>query len=180
MKHAFSYTIKLLTVSLFAILFLFPSITQAKTYPKSASRKYQSTDNRKLGLGVNIGEPIGLNARYYFVDKFSADLIVGYGFGEQGFIIQPSILFNLRDILDYNGYDYSVIPYFGVGVKTGVDLAGAHKDSGIAAMRFPIGVNWVLKRGEFEISAEFAPGVEFAPETEFDATGGLGLRYFFF
>ncbi|GEM_PF-4069488 len=179
MKHTLSYASKLLTVSLLVILFSLPSITQAKTYPKSAARNYSSTENRKLGLGINIGEPIGLDGRYYFADQFSADLIVGYGFGEQSFIIQPSILFNLRGILDYNGHDYSVIPYFGVGVKTGVDLAGPHKNSGIAAMRFPVGVNWVLKRGEFEISAEFAPGVEFAPETEFDATGGLGLRYYF-
>lgn len=140
----------------------------------------RGSDNKKFGLGVNLGEPLGYDGRYYLADQFSIDLAVGYGFGEEAFIVQPSLLFHLRNILDYDGPDWSAVPYFGAGLKTGVDVAGPHKDSGIAAMRFPVGNTFVMKRGKFEISLEFAPGVEFTPETEFDATGGVGLRYYFF
>ncbi|GEM_PF-417799 len=140
------------------------------------SAEARGSDNKKFGLGVNLGEPIGMDARYYFLKNFSADLIVGYGFDEHAFIIQPSVLVNFRDVLDYDGQDFSVVPYFGVGLKTGV----TRSSQGVAAMRFPLGATWVIKDGTFEISAEFAPGVEFNPVNEFDATGGLGLRYYFF
>lgn len=136
--------------------------------------------NKRLGAGVNLGEPLGLNARLYLFDQFTLDLTTGYGFGEEGYIIQPSFLVTLRDILDYDGSDYSIVPYFGAGFKTGVDLAGANDGDGIAAIRFPVGANLVMREGAFEVSLEFSPGVEFSPKTEFDPTGGIGLRYFFF
>ena len=138
------------------------------------------SDNKKLGLGINLGEPLGANARFFFLDRFAADLTVGYGFGEQGFVIQPSLLFHLRRILDYNGSNFSIVPCFGAGLKTGVDLAGANDGDGIVAARFPIGAACFLKNGTFEISLEFAPGIEFSPQTKFDPTGGIGLRYYFF
>lgn len=136
----------------------------------------RGSDNKKFGLGVNLGEPIGMDARYYFLKNFSGDLIIGYGFEEHAFIIQPSVLVNFRDVLDYDGADFSMVPYFGAGFKTGV----TRNNRGVAAMRFPVGATWVIKDGTFEISAEFAFGVEFNPDNEFDATGGIGLRYYFF
>lgn len=137
-------------------------------------------ENKRLGVGVNLGEPIGYNARFFLIDQFALDLTIGYGFGEEGFIIQPSALFYLRRILDYNDQDLSLVPYFGAGLKTGVDIAGRNDGEGIAAMRFPVGGAVVLKEGVFEISVEFAPGFEFSPTSDFDGTGGIGLRYYFF
>lgn len=136
----------------------------------------RGADNKRWGVGVNLGEPIGLDSRFYFFKQLFGDLIVGYGFDEEAFIVQPSLDFALRDILDYDGKDFSIVPYFGAGFKTGVAKGG----TGVAALRFPVGVTAVLKNGLFEISAEFAPGAEFSPRTEFDATGGVGLRYYFF
>ena len=136
--------------------------------------------NKTLGLGVNLGEPIGYSARFFFLDQFSADLIVGYGFAEESFAIQPSLLFHLRDILDYDDEKFSLVPYFGAGLKTGIDMAGRRDGQGIAALRFPVGASFFLENGAFEISLEFAPGVEFTPTTGFDGTGGIGLRYYFF
>ncbi|MBI4212509.1 MAG: hypothetical protein HY540_07725 [Deltaproteobacteria bacterium] len=146
----------------------------------SATAANLGAKNKRFGLGVNIGEPLGLNARYYFIDRLSFDFVTGYGFGEEGYILQPSLLVNLRRLIDYDGKDWSFVPYFGAGVKTGVDVGGRNKDRGIFAMRFPIGANFILKKGLLEISAEFAPGAEFKPDTEFDPTGGIGIRYYFF
>ena len=140
----------------------------------------EGSENKRLGVGIHLGEPLGFAGRFYFFDQLSLDLQVGYGFGEEGIIIQPSALFHLRHILDVDGPDWSLVPHFGAGFKTGVDVAGARDGQGIAVLRFPLGVTWVMKEGVFEVSAEFAPGVEFSPETEFDPTGGIGLRYYFF
>lgn len=154
-------------------LFLFVTLLPQAAFALGAEHK-------RLGLGLNLGEPIGYNARFFFFDQLAADLTIGYGFAEEAFIIQPSALFYLRRILDYNGSNWSLVPYFGAGLKTGVDVSGRNDGEGIAAMRFPLGAAFVLKEGRFEISLEFAPGVEFAPDTGFDGTGGIGLRWFFF
>lgn len=157
-------------------IFVFLTVAIAVS-PQAEAR---GADNRRWGLGINVGEPLGFDTRLYLFDKISLNLIVGYGFGEEGFILQPSALFHLRDIVDYDGRNWSLVPYFGAGIKTGVDLDGKNDGDGIIGMRFPLGTSFVLQDGEFEISLEFAPGAEFAPETEFDATGGIGLRYYFF
>ncbi len=139
----------------------------------------RGAESKRLGVGLNLGEPIGYNARFFFFDQLAADLTVGYGFGEKAFIIQPSALFYLRRILDYDGDQFSLVPYFGAGLKTGVDVSGANDGEGVVAMRFPVGASFVLKDGVFEISVEFGPGVEFTPASGFDGTGGIGLRYYF-
>lgn len=136
-------------------------------------------DHQKLGVGINLGEPLGANARYFLNQRWAGDLIVGYGFGEEGFIVAPSVQFHFKDLLDYNGNTFSIIPYVGTGLKFGVDMGGAHDGDGIVAVRFPVGVGFLTHEGKFEISAEFAPGIEFEPESEFDMTGGIGLRYYF-
>ncbi|QQR79290.1 MAG: hypothetical protein IPJ69_07845 [Deltaproteobacteria bacterium] len=160
----------LLTLTITAILAPFSTVEARR------SRRSSSSDSKTWGVGVNLGEPMGFNTRFYFLDHLAGDLTLGYGFEEEGFIIQPSLLFRLNGILDYNGGDFTVVPYFGTGFKTGV----AKNDKAVGAMRFPVGVAWQLSDGEFEIGVELAPGFEFSPESEFDMTGGLQLRYFFF
>lgn len=156
-------------------VFLVVSLTLAPSFAQA-----QGVESRRFGVGVNLGEPMGANARYFFYDFLAADVTVGYGFGEEGLIFQPSALFYFRDIADYDGDGFSLVPYLGLGIKTGVDLAGGNDGEGIFALRFPIGVAWVIKEGRLELNAEFGPGVEFSPETEFDVTGGVGIRYYFF
>lgn len=140
-----------------------------------------SIEHRRLGLGLNIGEPLGFNGRFYFWKWLSLDATLGYGFGEKALIVQPSVLLNLTDILDYNGDNFSVVPYFGAGFKTGIVLSGPNDGAAVAAVRFPLGATMLLKDGVLEVSLEFAPGVQFAPGgTGFDPTGGVGIRYYFF
>lgn len=155
---------KKIILSLALLLALIPQITHAR-----------GSDNKRLGVGVNLGEPIGFDGRFYFTEQFTLDLVTGYGFEEKGFIVQPSLLFNLRNILDYDTKDASLVPYFGAGFKTGIAKGG----DGVAALRFPVGATYIMKDGEFEVSLEFAPGVEFSPDNQFDITGGLGFRYYF-
>ncbi len=134
---------------------------------------------RKFGLGLSLGEPLGVNARYYFADRFSGDLTVGYGFGEESFVIMPNALFHFRDMLEIKGDSFSVVPYMGVGLKTGVDIAGANDGDFVFAAKLPLGATLILEDGQIEIAAEFSPGIEFSPDTEFDPTGAIIVRYFF-
>ncbi|MBX7147616.1 hypothetical protein K1X76_00900 [bacterium] len=137
-------------------------------------------DYKKLGVGLNIGEPMGASVRINFFKFLSLDTIAGYGFAEESFIVEPSAVFHFRDILDFKTNNGTVTPYIGAGAKFGVDLGGANDGDGIFALRFPVGASWTIDDGDIDIYAEAAPGIEFSPDDEFDITGGLGIRYYFF
>ena len=47
-----------------------------------ALAKANGAENARLGGGVTIGEPLDLNARSFFTEKFAGDLTAGYGFSE--------------------------------------------------------------------------------------------------
>jgi hypothetical protein len=162
-------------ILIFVLLSFIIALPQTQAYKAGST----GIDHKKLGLGLHLGEPLGANARYFFNQKFAADLTIGYGFGEEGFIIAPSGQFHFKDILDYDGDTFSLIPYLGAGLKFGVDMAGPHDGDGIVAVRLPVGAAFLTSQGKFEISVEVAPGVEFTPDSEFDITGGIGLRYYF-
>lgn len=137
-------------------------------------------EHKKLGTGVSIGEPIGYSSRFFLMDQLSLDLVFGYGFAEEALVIMPTVSFHLRRILDYDGEKFSLVPYFGGGLKTGIDLGGRNDGEGLVGMRFPLGASLVVADGAFEIGAELAPGAEFSPDSGFDLTGGISLRYYFF
>jgi hypothetical protein len=135
--------------------------------------------NKTLGAGINVGEPFGLNARYFFSPQFVGDLTLGYGFvAERSYVLVPSALFYLRDIFTLDTDTISLVPYLGFGFKFGVDTFGIGNDF-IAAMRVPFGFAIVMMDGKFEVSGEYGSGFRFTPNAGYDYTGGLGLRFYF-
>ena len=139
----------------------------------------RGVENKKFGVGVNVGEPFGVNSRYFFTDQFVGDLTVGFGYvGERSFVVQPTGLFYLRHILTLDDDNFSLVPYFGLGFKTGVDT-WTPSNQFIAAMRVPLGVAFVVKEVVFEITGEYATGFRFNPNAGYDYTGGIGLRFYF-
>ncbi|NUM60429.1 MAG: hypothetical protein HUU56_17515, partial [Bdellovibrionaceae bacterium] len=60
------------------------------------------------------------------------------------------------------------------------DQGGADDGSTHAAMRLPLGLALQLSNTPVEFFMQAAPGIEFNPDTEFDMTGGVGVRYYFF
>jgi hypothetical protein len=70
--------------------------------------------------------------------------------------------------------------YIGVGGKVGIRGKKDNERKTIVGIRVPLGVGAQWTSIPLEVYAEVAPGIEVVPGTEFDLTGGVGVRYYFF
>ena len=120
------------------------------------------------GLGVVLGEPTGVTARFMR--------------GGNNFQAHAAWSFSGDGALQLNG-DYlrsgkietePMMPfYFGLGVM----VKFAKKSE--MGLRFPIGLNHFFKSDPFEIFGEIVPIFRLVPDTSFKLGGGVGIRYYF-
>jgi hypothetical protein len=120
------------------------------------------------GLGVVLGEPTGITARFMR--------------GGNNFQAHAAWSFSGDGALQLNG-DYlrsgkidtePMMPfYFGLGVM----VKFAKKSE--MGLRFPIGLNHFFKSDPFEIFGEIVPIFRLVPDTSFKLGGGVGIRYYF-
>lgn len=120
------------------------------------------------GLGVVLGEPTGITARFMK--------------GENNFQAHAAWSFTGDGSLQLNG-DYlrsgslatePMMPfYFGFGAF--VKFASKSE----FGLRVPVGMNHFFKSDPIEVFAEIVPMFRLAPDTSFKLGGGVGLRYYF-
>jgi len=120
------------------------------------------------GLGVVLGEPTGITARFMR--------------GGNNFQVHGAWSFTDDAALQLSG-DYlrsgridmePMMPfYFGVGVL----LKFASKSE--VGIRVPVGLNYFFKGDPFEVFGELVPILQVIPKTEFDFNAAVGVRYYF-
>ncbi|HEX5036111.1 MAG TPA: hypothetical protein VFX30_03030 [bacterium] len=131
---------------------------------------------KRFGAGLHLGDPTGFTLKGYLTQRFALDGIVAWSFVDEALTIIGDGTFEILDIpIDSRAI---TLPFYaGAGVKVGID---DENDDTQVAVRVPVGlaVQWV--NHPVEVFLEIAPGVGLAPETNFDLTGGVGVRYYFF
>lgn len=136
-----------------------------------------------FGVGVVLGEPSGLSARWWLNPSYDAlDFAVAYSFDSY-------FLVNADYKLHFPSWFRStlagrkgVIPYFGLGAGLGVGRGPANTvgDTRVfVGLRLPIGVHWQIQQSPLAVFFEVAPGLGMAPSTSAFVQIGIGLRYFF-
>ncbi|MBI3507615.1 MAG: hypothetical protein HY059_22495 [Proteobacteria bacterium] len=131
---------------------------------------YTQESPNAVGVGVNIGVPFGLSAKYNFDSIYSAD----FALGAQGdsMDIHGDFLIHLRDLWP-NPPQGKLPLYIGMGMKI--------KDESemLFGIRFVAGLAYLLPRHPIELFVEAAPVLRLAPSTGSNFDAGCGLRYFF-
>jgi hypothetical protein len=126
-----------------------------------------------LGVGVVLGAPTGLTAKYWMTDMLAFDGAVAWHFGDDDrFQIHSDALWHFM-VPNLTVPEGTLPLYVGMGLRV---LAGDHSEAGI---RIPFGVSYLLAHAPLEFFAEIAPVVEFAPDTDAGVDGGVGLRFYF-
>ena len=126
-------------------------------------------------LGLYLGEPTGLSAKYYFNRNNAIEGIAAWAFSQGFLVVSADYLFNFPDIVKIEGETFPL--FVGVGAIMRVDMGTA---GGISAgARFPLGALYVFRGFPLEVSLEIVPGLYFFPNTQFLAMGGIGIRYCF-
>ena len=130
------------------------------------------TNSGDFGIGLILGEPTGLSAKYYLGGNNALDFGVAWSLGRHSHFHVHA------DYLRHNFSAFNVetgrLPfYYGIGARV---LGG---DNGVVGVRIPIGVSYYFPNDPLEIFFEVVPILDLAPSTSFSGNGGLGIRYYF-
>lgn len=154
-----------------AVLLLAIAASSAVAAPK------QQTNTIHPGLfelGLYLGEPTGLSAKYYFNRNNAVEGIAAWAFSQGFLALSADYLFNFPDVVKIEGETFPL--YIGAGAIMRIDMGGGGISAGA---RFPLGALYVFRTVPLEISLELVPGLYLFPDTRFLAMGGIGVRYCF-
>jgi hypothetical protein len=130
------------------------------------------SQERKFGVGLMVGEPTGVSAKYWNSAATAFDFGLGFGLaaGEHDFHFH----------VDHVWHSFNAIRsterfplYYGVGGSVG----GGHGST--LAARGVIGLAWIARNTPIDVFIEFVPSLQLAPSAKFIMQGGAGIRYFF-
>ena len=123
-----------------------------------------------FGIGVILGEPTGLSAKYWLSRSTAADFGVAWSFHDY-MHLHADILMHKFDLINVSKGELPV--FLGLGCR--LLLA----DDPAIGIRVPLGLDYHFSSAPFDLFLEVVPIMELAPETKFDLNAAIGLRYFF-
>jgi hypothetical protein len=128
------------------------------------------SQNERLGLGIVLGEPVGISAKLKTGFNNAYDFAAAWSAREnRTMLLQADYVWNN---FDHTNVESGSIPlYYGLGVRlifTGVPKFG---------VRFPIGLNNQFTTAPVDIFAELVPILDLIPSARFNFGAGLGARF---
>ena len=126
-----------------------------------------------FGLGVVLGEPTGISAKYWLSSGTALDFGLGYSFtsSKSLFDFYADYVFHSSDMI--NSTENFVV-YYGPGARLKITESKSR-----LGVRGVIGILWLPGGTNFDLFVEVAPILDIIPSTKFDIAGGIGGRYFF-
>jgi hypothetical protein len=145
--------------------------------PPARSVAYPSNNDyvNRVGVGLEFGAPIGVNAKYWLTDNLAVDGLFGWS------PFSHSTLEIHADFLVHN-FNLVKLPTGQLPLYVGMGLLGRVRDDGrgnLAGFRFPIGASYMFENFPIDIYGEFAPEIIFAPFSRGSFDIAVGIRYWF-
>jgi hypothetical protein len=142
---------------LFLILFSISSFSQSKGF----------------GLGIILGEPTGISAKYWTSSSTALDFGLGYSFVKNSRVhLHADYLFHVNNLFETSE---NIALYYGPGARLRLVDNG---DSRLG-FRFDVGLVWIPRGAPIDVFVEVAPLLDIIPETDFTFNGGIVVRFFF-
>lgn len=131
------------------------------------------SQEKGFGLGIIIGEPTGLSAKYWTSESNAFDFGLGYSFSPKNsrLHLHADYLFHLR--LTNTSEKFSL--YYGPGVR----IKTREDDDSVLGIRGALGITWIPRNTPLDFFFEVVPVFTLIPATSFDINAGLGARYYF-
>ena len=136
------------------------------------------TPPRRFGVGVVLGEPSGITAKYWLSGSHALDFGLAYSTGNS-VLLYSDYLWHFFEVIKEEGSFFRQLSlYAGVGGFFGLTDAKAGSKARLG-LRIPLGAEWRPKNPPLGVFVEIAPGIRLAPDTSASIHGGIGVRYFF-
>ena len=161
------------------IAFLSISLAAAALAVAPPPAAAQPAEKGVLGVGLIVGEPTGVSAKYYLSDDRAIDMAVGGAIVGRG--IQAHADFLWHPWILEQKESFALPLYLGVGGRI-LDHNGGGDDDVHIGVRAPVGVLFDFTRVPLDVFGEVAGVLDF--RTEGDPFGvalnaGIGARYYF-
>ncbi len=132
-----------------------------------------SAQENKFGLGVMVGAPTGISAKYWVSEDNAFDFGLAYSFVEStnalslhaDYLYHESRWFPRFDRMDF---------YYGYGVR----IRSSSEQTSLG-VRGVAGLALMLKEAPVDIFLEIAPVFKLVPSTALNLDIALGARYYF-
>lgn len=130
--------------------------------------------SRPFGLGIMLGDPSGLNGKYFLNSKNAVEVGLGVGvFGnENSLALHIDYLYHNEELIQ-SSEKFVVFYGFGMRIRSKEEAEFGMGVRGI------IGLSWVSQTVPVDIFVQVAPVFKLLPATKFGIDGALGARYFF-
>ena len=127
----------------------------------------------QMGLGVMLGNPTGLNGKYWLENNRAVDAGLAYSIGKNSdFSLHSDYLFH-KDEAFYLNDTQPLDLYYGIGGR--MEFA----DDIEIGVRLPVGLAHKLNGGAADVFGEVAPIVDLLTKTGLELHLAIGARYYF-
>lgn len=135
-----------------------------------SSLSAQNLPDPLIEIGLVMGEPTGLNVKYWITDRYAFDAGAGW-----------SVKKKLLDIyLDYQyHYFWSEFDSKELPIYTGAGLMVSLSNDFMVGLRLPVGTEYLFEGPRLVLFAQVAPSLKLIPKPGIFVGGGLGIRYAF-
>ncbi len=130
--------------------------------------------SRPFGLGIMLGDPSGLNGKYFLNSKNAVEVGLGVGvFGsENSLALHVDYLYHNEELIQ-SSEKFPVFYGFGLRIRSKEEAEFGMGVRGI------IGMSWVSQTVPIDVFIHIAPVFKLFPATKFGIDAALGTRYFF-
>jgi hypothetical protein len=140
----------------------------------------RSADKGVLGLGLIVGEPTGVCAKYYLADDTAIDAAVGGAIIGRGIQVHADYLWHPWLLEQKETF---VMPaYVGVGARLLNQTGGQNDDHVALGVRVPVGIMFDFTKIPLDVFVEVAGVLDYRSKGDafgVDINAGAGARYYF-
>ncbi len=133
-----------------------------------------ATPRGSFGLGIIIGEPTGLDMKWFLNDVNAIEGALAWSFsGDTDVHIQVDYLYHFYDWIEVKK---GLLPVF-IGIGGRVAFREDQDDK--LGVRIPVGLSYEFDGGVVDVFGELVPVLDLVPDTDFEFEGAIGARFWF-
>jgi hypothetical protein len=125
-----------------------------------------------FGLGIIVGEPTGVSAKFWVTDRTAIDAAAAWSFSDEAALhLHADYLLHNFDLINVEQGRLPI--HFGIGGRV------KFEDESRVGVRIPVGLTYIFDGAPVDIFFEVVPILDLIPDTEFDLNAAIGARFFF-
>lgn len=167
-------------LSLFILILCLNPFHAATSAPSSSSQ-------RNTGIGVILGEPTGLTAKFWQNHNNAIDLGLAFSFNSFVLIYSDYLFHFPKAFGNRTAFLRELRPYIGIGGELLISDTSNRTDGKYftsngssvgVGVRIPFGIEWLVASAPLGIFVELTPLIGIIPSTFGTLQGGIGARYY--